>query len=211
MKPVDPQDVKAPFIDRPQIWREADAFRDRYWPSEEIPVDVLAIVEFELGLEIRPVSRMREEEDIDALLLGNWRTLMVDLRHYMDDRYLILLRFSVAHELGHYVLHKSIFDQMPRGSIDEWVRFTLELPDKEYSFLEYHAYEFAGRLLVSPAALASEFEAVMAQVERSGLKRSELRDESHLGYLVKPIAAKFGVSSEVIERRLTKEGLWPLV
>jgi hypothetical protein len=103
---VDPQDFKAPFIDRPQIWREADAFRDRYWPSEKIPVDVLAIVEFELGLEIRPVSRMREEEDIDALLLGNWRTLMVDLRHYMDDRYLNRLRFSVAHELGHYVLHK---------------------------------------------------------------------------------------------------------
>jgi hypothetical protein len=211
LKPVDPQDFKAPFIDRPQIWREADAFRDRYWPSEKIPVDVRAIVEFELGLEIRPVSRMREEEDIDALLLGNWRTLMVDLRHYMDDRYLNRLRFSVAHELGHYVLHKSIFDQMPRGSIDEWVRFALELPDKEYSFLEYHAYEFAGRLLVPSATLASEFEAVMAQVERSGLKRSELRDESHLGYLVKPIAAKFGVSSEVIERRLTKEGLWPLV
>ena len=204
-----PQDFKAPFIDRSQIWREADAFRERYWPSGTIPVDVLTIAEFELDLEIRPVSRMREEEDIDALLLGDWQTLMVDQRHYMDDRYLSRLRFSVAHELGHYVLHRSIFEQMPRGSIEEWVRFTLNLPDKEYGFLEYHAYEFAGRFLVPPAKLASEFEAAISQAERSGLRRSELRDERHMGYLAKPIAAKFAVSGDVIERRLTKEGLWP--
>ncbi len=170
---------------------------------------VLTIAEFELGLDIRPVSRMREEEDIDALLLGDWQTLMVDQRHYMDDRYLNRLRFSVAHELGHYVLHKSIFEKMPRGSIEEWVRFTLDLPDKEYGFLEYHAYEFAGRLLVPPTQLAAEFEIVISQAERSGLKRSELRDERHMGYLAKPIAARFAVSGEVIERRLTKEGLWP--
>lgn len=206
---MNPQDFKAPYIDRSQIWREADDFRNHYWPSGKIPVDVMAIAEFELGLEIRPVSKMREEEDIDALLLGNWRTLMVDLRHYMDDRYLSRLRFSIAHELGHYVLHKPIFDRMPRSSVEEWVCFTLEIPDKEYSFLEYHAYEFAGRLLVPPATLATEFEAVMAQVEKSGLKRSELQDESHLGYLVKPIASKFAVSGEVIERRLVKEGFWP--
>jgi hypothetical protein len=201
---VDPQDFKAPFIDRSQIWREADGFRERYWQSGTIPVDVLTIAEFELGLEIRPVSRLREEEDIDALLLGDWQTLMVDQRHYMDDRYLSRLRFSVAHELGHYVLHRSIFEQIPRRSIEEWVRFTLNLPDKEYGLLEYHAYEFAGRFLVPYAQLASEFELAVSQVERSGLKRSELRDERHIGYLAKPIAAKFAVSGEVIERRL-----WP--
>jgi hypothetical protein len=206
---VDPQDFKAPFIDRSQIWQEADGFRERYWPSGKIPVDVMTIAEFDLGLEIRPVSRMREEEDIDALLLGDWQTLMVDQRHYIDDRYLNRLRFSVAHELGHYVLHRAIFEQMPRASIEEWVRFTIDLPDKEYGFLEYHAYEFAGRLLVPPTELASEFEVAVSLAERSGLKRSELRDERHMGYLAKPIAARFAVSVDVIERRLTKEGLWP--
>jgi Zn-dependent peptidase ImmA (M78 family) len=152
---------------------------------------------------------MREEEDIDALLLGDWQTLVVDQRHYMDDRYLNRLRFSVAHELGHYVLHRSVFEQMPRDSIEEWVRFTLNLPDREYGFLEYHANEFAGRFLVPPTKLASHFEAAISQAERSGLKRSDLRDERYIGYLAKPIAAEFAVSGDVIERRLIKEGLWP--
>ncbi len=204
------RDFKAPFIEQQQICRQADEFRSRYWPSGEIPVDVLAIVEFELELEIRPASKLREDVDVDALLLGDWQTILVDQGHYMDDRYLNRLRFSVAHELGHYVLHKSVFEQIPRSSTEQWIQTMLGLPEKEYSFLEYHAYEFAGRFLVPPDKLSAEFEAVISQAEQNGVRRSELRDDSHMGYLAKPIARKFAVSSDVIERRLVKEGLWPL-
>ena len=70
-----PESFKAPYIDQQEIWRQADAFRSRLWPSNEIPIGVLEIVEFELDLEVRPISKLKEDNDIDALLLGDWKTI----------------------------------------------------------------------------------------------------------------------------------------
>ena len=207
---MEPQNFKAPFIAPQDIWRQADEFRNRVWPSQAIPIDVLSVVEFELGLEIRPISKLKEEADVDALLLGDWQTIVVDQNQYMDDRYTNRLRYSIAHELGHYVLHKAVFSQMPQGSLAEWIAFMRDMPEKEYSFLEYHAYEFAGRFLVPPEAMRRELESVIQLAEQSGMPRSQLQDEAHMQYLAKPISRKFGVSSSVIERRLPKEKLWPL-
>jgi len=207
---MEPQNFKAPFIAPQDIWRQADEFRNRVWPSQAIPIDVLSVVEFELGLEIRPISKLKEEADVDALLLGDWQTIVVDQNQYMDDRYTNRLRYSIAHELGHYVLHKAVFSQMPQGSLAEWIACMRDMPEKEYSFLEYHAYEFAGRFLVPPEALRRELESVIQLAEQSGMPRSQLQDEAHMQYLAKPISRKFGVSSSVFERRLPKEKLWPL-
>jgi Zn-dependent peptidase ImmA (M78 family) len=41
------------------------------------------------------------------------------------------------------------------------------------------------------------------------MPRSKLTD-AHLSYLCIPLAKRFAVSQEVIERRLTREKLWPL-
>lgn len=207
---MEPENFKTPFIEQQEIWRQADGFRSRMWPSNEIPIGVVEIVEFELDLEIRPISRLKEDNDIDALLLGNWKTIVVDQAQYMDERYANRLRFSMAHELGHYVLHQAVFQQMPRGSIQEWIEFMRDIPEKEYSFLEYHANEFAGRFIVPPEALRREFDAAILLAEQNGMPRSQLQGDAHLQYLAKPVSRKFEVSSSVIERRLTKEQLWPL-
>ena len=116
----------------------------------------------------------------------------------------------MAHELGHYVLHQAVFQQIPRGSVQEWIEFMRDLPEKEYSFLEYHASEFAGRFLVPPQALCREFEAAILFAEQNGMPRGQLQGDAHLQYLAKPVSRKLEVSSSVIERRLTKEKLWPL-
>ncbi len=172
---MEPESFKAPFFDQQEIWRQADAFRRRVWPSNEIPIGVMEIVEFELDLEIRPISRLREDNDIDALLLGNWKTIVVDQAQYMDDRYANRLRFSMAHELGHYVLHQTIFQQIPRGSIQEWIDFMRDMPEKEYSFLEYHAYEFAGRFLVLPEALRRELTQLFFSPSRTECQGSSFK------------------------------------
>ena len=206
---IDPRHFKAPYIDQQQCWTEADKFRERYWPAGQVPVDVLEIAEFELDLEIRPITRLKEEADVDALLLGDWKTLIVDQQQYQDDRYLNRLRFSIAHELGHYALHKAIFQQIPRATSDEWISFMQDMPDKEYSFIEYQANEFAGRLLVPFEELRKEFDGVLTLAEQNGLKCRQLTD-AHLAYLCNPLSKGFAVSTDVIERRLTKEKIWPL-
>jgi Zn-dependent peptidase ImmA (M78 family) len=85
-----------------------------------------------------------------------------------------------------------------------------DMPEKEYSFLEYHAYEFAGRFLVPPDALRREFAAAIRLAENNGMPRDQLQSDAHMQYLAKPVSRAFAVSSSVIERRLTKEKLWPL-
>lgn len=120
---MNPRNFKAPFIPKHAIWQQADAFRSQVWPSGIIPVDIMDIVEFELGLEFRAVTSLRTDDDVDALLLGDWQTIMVDQGLFMDDRYSNRLRFSIAHELGHYVLHRTVFEQIPRATAEEWILF----------------------------------------------------------------------------------------
>ena len=206
---ADPRSFKAPFLDKKQCWNAAERFRDEFWPDGSIPVDVLAIAEFELDLQIRTIVGLREDADVDALLLGDCKTLIVDQRQYMDDRFTNRLRFSIAHELGHYVLHRDVLKSIPRTSVEDWVHFMREMSEREYGFLEFHAYEFAGRLLVPLKELASEFEKVLQDVESKGLLRGQLSEE-HLGYLCSLLARRFEVSAEVIEKRLLRETLWPI-
>jgi len=207
---ADPLNFKAPYISQQKCWAEADQFRQQYWSSGEIPVDVLAIVEFDLELEIRVSTGLKEDVDVDALLLGDWKTLIVDQQQYMDNRFINRLRFSIAHELGHYVLHKAVFDTIPRQTPEEWIAFMVDMPEKEYGLLEYHANEFAGRFLVPVEELQAKFEEVLLQVEQKGMPRHKLKDDAHLAYLCIPLAKHFAVSQDVIERRLTREKLWPI-
>lgn len=63
--------------------------------------------------------------------------------------------------------------------------------------------------MVPPDALEAELEKALVLVEKNGLPRATLCD-AHLSYVANGIAKAFDLSSDVIERRLQKEGLWPL-
>ncbi len=142
--------------------------------------------------------------------MGDWQTIIVYQGLFMDDRYSNRLRFSIAHELERYVLHKNIFDQIPHNTTEAWICFMRDIPEKEYSFIEYHANEFAGRFMVPLDTLKSELEKALLLVEENGLNRSKLCDDAHLAYIANGIAKSFDLSSDVIERRLKNESLWPL-
>ena len=202
----DPRNFKAPFLSQQHCWNEADQFRRRY-TSGEIPVDILAIVEFDLEQELRVISGLKEDSDVDALLLADWQTLVVDYQQFLDDRFSNRLRFSIAHEIGHYVLHRAVLEKIPRNTPQEWIAFMLRMPEDQYSYLEYQANQFAGRLLVPPDELRQTFENVLCDAEKK-VPRSKIGD-AHLDYLCIPLAKHFAVSGEVIRRRLRDEKLWP--
>jgi hypothetical protein len=180
VKLVNPRNFKAPYISKHDLWQRADRFREDVWPSNNIPVDVMEIVEFELGLEFRAITSLRTDDDVDALLLGDWQTIIVDQGLFMDDRYSNRLRFSIAHELGHYILHRDVFEQIPHTTAEDWIVFMRDIPEKEYSYIEYHANEFAGRFMVPPKALENELEEALVLVEQNGLSRLSLED-AHIG------------------------------
>ncbi len=206
---MDLSGFKAPFISREKIWQAADEFRAKYWPADELPVDIEAIAEFELNLEIRPITGLYSACNVDALLLGNLETIIVDTGDYRDDRMVNRIRFSMAHEIGHLILHPDIYSRIAHSSIDEWVIFFQGIPDDQYTWIEQHAYEFAGRLLVPRDRLTAEFEKARALAEASGFTEWDSSGETARDYIARGIARVFAVSEQVVSRRLLRENLLP--
>ena len=205
----DPRKFKAPYNPKERIWQEADRLRAAHPAGREIPVKVLDLAEFDLGLELVPVDGLREQLDIDALLMGDLKTILVDKRAFMNPRLEYRLRFSVAHEIGHYILHRDIYDGIKHADAAEWFDYISAIPDVEYGWVEWQAYEFAGRLLVPSDALREEFETAIKSAQAAGYSDWLAVDEIALDYLATRIAPKFGVSAEVIAKRLRVEKLWP--
>jgi len=139
---LNPKEFKAPYIKIEEIRSIADEFRKKYWHSNSIPVDIFAILEFELDIEISTIPNLREAGDIDALLLANLKTIVVDQRDFLDERAQTRLRFSIAHEIGHLVLHSNIFSKINYSSLEDWIQFLQKIPDDQYTWIEQHAYEF---------------------------------------------------------------------
>jgi hypothetical protein len=205
----DPRKFKAPFLGRECIWQTADRLRAAHPAGAFLPVRVLDLVEFDLGLELIPVAGLREELDIEALLMGELRSILLDKRAFMSPRLEYRLRFSVAHEIGHLILHRDIYRGLQHATAQEWSDFIGAIPDQEYAWVEWQAYEFAGRLLVPPAPLREAFDATVQAAQTAGYADWLAADEAALDYLATCIAPKFGVSAEVIAKRLRSEKLWP--
>lgn len=205
----DPRRFKAPYLGRERIWQEADRLRAAHPAGAFLPVRVLDLAEFDLRLELIPVAGLREELDIEALLMGDLRSILLDKRAFMSPRLEYRLRFSVAHEIGHLILHRDIYGGLQHATAQVWFDFISAIPDQEYAWVEWQAYEFAGRLLVPPAPLREAFQAAVQSAQAAGYADWLAADEAALDYIATRIAPKFGVSAEVIARRLRTERMWP--
>jgi len=137
------------------------------------------------------------------------KTILLDKRAFMSPRMEYRLRFSVAHEIGHLVLHRDIYAGLQHATAAEWFDFISAIPDVEYGWVEWQAYEFAGRLLVPPDPLGEAFQSAIQTAQAAGYSDWLAADEAALDYIATRIAPKFGVSVEVIAKRLRVEKLWP--
>lgn len=147
---------------------------------------------------MRVVDNLLNDLGVDALLGIDFNTLAVDRDQYMQGRFHGRMRYSVAHEIGHYVLHRELAEQFPKDE-KKLREFYSEIPEREYSFLEYHANEFAGALLVPRNELSSRLALYVDS--------SKPIEEGILVEAVDALAGHFAVSTTVIEIRLIKEKL----
>jgi len=203
---IDPLKFKAPFITKEEAWAAADRIRSERWPSGSIPVEVELILR-PVGLRLDPIPSLKQAGDVDAFLTGDLSRIVVDFEDYMDDRMDNRMRFSIAHELGHFVLHRSILENIEYESLDDWIRFVQLVPEKEKGSIEYHANEFAGRLLVPLDRLKQEFLIAFKKAEEKGFKDWAEYGDVAKEFMANDICQVFGVSREVIEKRIIRERL----
>ena len=84
-----------------------------------MPVDMENIVERRLRLHIEPKRSLLDELDMDAYLRFDLSGIVVDHDRYMNTRYQNRLRFSFAHEVGHFVLHKGVYNGLDLSTPEE--------------------------------------------------------------------------------------------
>ena len=192
-------DIKIPFVDKEKIKRKADLFREKFWDNS-IPVDIEKIIDLKLEIDIIPLPDLG-----DAFISSDWKSIYVDRNKYLNgiqNR----LRFSLAHEIGHFILHKEIYSSFKINSFEDFYCFVDEIPNNQYHYLEIQANKFAGLLLVPRDKLMIEKKKELNNFEAaSGVSIDSIKDQSLLySYLAEPISKTFGVSSEVIEIALSE-------
>ncbi|MCC6124775.1 MAG: ImmA/IrrE family metallo-endopeptidase [Pirellulales bacterium] len=186
----------------------AEDFISKYHPTRTIPLPIEKIVEFDFGIDIVPMPGLHRGFDIDSMITNDLREIRIEQAVF--DSYPGRYRFSLAHELGHRVLHQEVFAQIQFRSISEWKALMEEgIPLKEYSFLETQANSFAGLILAPQAELSRSFDKAIRLAESQGLSlrmESDTTREAIAFYISK----EFEVSAEVIRRRLDRDRIWEL-
>lgn len=197
--------ITAPYLTYENISEEAARLLHRFGRNNEIPVDVEALAEFDLKLNIVPARGLQDRLATDGFLSLDMREIYVD--EWVMERHPTRYRFTLAHELGHMVLHGNVFESLRFEALDEWVQFVMSMPEYDYGWFERHAYWFAGALLVPEEKLLACYDKASAGLAANGLDTDALSDYSR-SQIAGFIAKRFQVSTAVVYKRLREVSLW---
>lgn len=196
MKNFDPQ---VPFINAEKIIASANAFRKKHW-DDSIPVDIEKIIELGLSFDIIPVAGLMKLCNIDALVAIETSRIYADYDVYIDERYANRLRFSYAHEIGHTVLHRSIYINLKISTWEDYYEFFEKIPQKKYQYLETQANMFAGALLIPSDRLIKERDIIINPYKKD---LGSTDDNTVNQYIATPLSKMFGVSYDAMYFALT--------
>ncbi len=210
---MDPRRIVSQKLSRSQIWEEAEAFRSGHIFTTDLPIDIELVTDATLDIRIIPIESLQSHCDMDGFISKDFKYIYVDKSLYTIDHYYRRVRFTIAHELGHYMLHRSIIDHQKFKDEDDWIRFRMGIPETSLGWFEMQANEFAGRLLVPLDPLIEDFRLRRQDVLRknSGFNSIKISDDELFSIVAPQICPRFGVSAEVIERRLIKENIMALI
>ena len=196
--------AKIPIHSYEDLRKKADEFLATYNPSGAIPVPIEEIVEFDFGINVVPVLGLQREFEVEGFTSSDLKNIYVDEYVYTD--YLNRYRFTLAHEIGHIVLHKNLYNANRFSSIAGWKEFINSMTEEEHGWLEYQGYAFAGLILVPRENLIKHTTEWVKRIKGKSVSLKQNWDfaweliTAHLG-------KAFQVSSSVIEKRLDKDGI----
>jgi Zn-dependent peptidase ImmA (M78 family) len=187
------------------IRQRAESFLAEFHEERTLPVPIEAVVEFDFELEIIPLDGILDQLEVDAFLTSDLQRIYVDefVMKHRPRRY----RFSLAHEIGHHVLHERLYRNARITSVKDWEALQASITADAYAWFEFQANAFAGLILVPATELKTKFDEAVAMAKRAGMSDETVESEAGKAYLADWLAATFDVSREVIEKRLDKDGL----
>ena len=128
-----------------RIRQIADNFLEKYNPDNIIPLDIEYIAEFDMNLTITPLPNIELLLDVDSFISNDLKKIHIDENIFKFEQ---RARFSIAHEIGHIILHDTLFKNVKFNTIEEWQELLKNFNAEEYRWCEYQARSFAGLILV---------------------------------------------------------------
>jgi hypothetical protein len=203
--------VEIKWLSDDEICNAADVFLDHYHPGRSLPVPIDLIAERDLGLEIVTIPGLQEHFEVEGHLSSDLKSIYVD--DYIFKQRVNRFRFTIAHELGHFELHKHLFDDVQFGCVADWKQFLEELDPYTYKALERQGPQFGAFLLAPRQELRTAFLNHFGEVERKieGSwgpidKHPELVNVA-MDMISEALAPIFEVSQEVIAKRIITDKL----
>ncbi len=194
------------------VWKKVEELRNQYdlLKADRTPTDVFTFFEVDLQLDAIEFPSLTAKYRVEAAIKADFSGIYVDQEQYkyMDrgpEWKLARLRFTVAHELGHYFMHQDVPQAEHFASLPDFARWNEDYGGRKYT-VEQEANEFAGRLLVPERRLRDGFDEFAEQAERlikNFTMNGQLRHQ-----FAESIGPRFGVNAEVIEIRLDRDGIW---
>jgi hypothetical protein len=197
--------ITAPRLTASRLRQISESFLKEHYPGGEIPIPIERIVEFRLGLDIVPVPGLLDEFDVDAFITSDLTEIRVD--QFIQERRPNRYRFSLAHEVSHLLVHRDVFAQLKFTTIQEWKASICSIPEDQYGFIEWQAYELAGLVLVPAIPLRDVFQDNIKTAEKAGLDLASI-DEDARRIVESNIGRFFQVSADVIRKRMQRDKLW---
>lgn len=220
--------ITVPCLGNAKIEEIVEQFRAKFY-NNTVPVDIEYIIEIKMKISIWPIPDFLKHTGTDALITSDWTTIYVDRNEYMDERFLNRLRFSLAHEIAHLVLHKTIYESFGITNHSDYQRLYEDIPQEKYGYLETQANKFANYLLVPRQVLkiAAKKELIKSEenlkkIIKEGLEISKklsningkdiekayknIDRETLNSYMAIPLSSIFNVSEDVIAIALNDIG-----
>jgi Zn-dependent peptidase ImmA (M78 family) len=197
--------IKAPYIINNSIKDKANKFREKYWDNN-LPINIENIIDVNLKIDIIPLLNLEKLCNANALITSSWESLYIDKELFEDERRENRLRFSLAHEIGHFILHKDFYSTLEINSFERFYKFINDVPNDQYRQLETQANKFAGHFLVPRELLVVQLEKQL-RIVKEKIDISQFDEQLLKAYLANPLSKIFGISDESMEIVLSEYDL----
>ncbi len=207
---MDPS-FKVRYLSYEQIAQKAQETLLKYGYESTLPVPIEHIIDNILRLNIIPFPNLFADFEINAFVSSDMKSIYVDEYLYLnlERQY----RFTLAHEFGHIILHKYIYEHINIKRLEDWKQFISRVDINEYRNLEIQANNFAGLLLVPTQHLEHHVIDQLKSFARSFKKAhaENINRNDYLQYVIDTIAFKlvsiFQVEHQVIRIRIERSNL----
>jgi Zn-dependent peptidase ImmA (M78 family) len=196
--------IKAPYLPYEKIESIAQEFLQHFHSEFTLPIPIEYIIEYGLNLHIFPLENLYKHFKLNGFLSSDRTTIVID--GYQYDNYVEKYRFTLAHEVGHYIMHEEFYQGLEFKSVEEYYNFLLSIPIDELRWFETQGDNFAGHILVPTKQLEEECEKLIQDNNHRFIDNYQPASD-FWSYASEKLAESFDVNPKVVEIRINKQCL----